>query len=176
MILFGLGFLILSCGRSTNKTEEEKKDTSSVITEQTYSPDIAAGTKAEKEAQLTTMINMTKQTMDSIDAAYTTIRSSSRLMNLSLEEREDVNEALQNMNVAKELIILQTQKEIIDQLRIKTNSLNSVIDHINKTSERLNNISKTISRISNIIEKTTNLLASGFTMGIIKPKTEVVQN
>jgi ABC-type transporter Mla subunit MlaD len=178
MILFGLGFLILSCGRSTNKTEDETKDTSSTGTEETFSPEVAvaAGTKAEKEAQLTTMINMTKQTMDSIDAAYTTIRSSSRLMNLSLEEREDVNEALQNMNVAKELIILQTQKEIIDQLRLKTNSLNSVIDHINKTSERLNNISKTISRISNIIEKTTNLLASGFTMGIIKPKTEVVQN
>ncbi|HEY8689269.1 MAG TPA: hypothetical protein VIM07_08540 [Chitinophagaceae bacterium] len=93
-----------------------------------------------------------------------------------MEKREDVNEALQQMNVAKELIVLETQKEIIDQLRQKTNSLNSVIDHINKTSDRLNNIAITIAKVSDLIEKTTNVLASGFTMGIIKPKTEVVSN
>lgn len=40
-----------------------------------------------------------------------------------MEKREDVNEALQQMNVTEELIVLETQKEIIDQLRQKTNSL-----------------------------------------------------
>ena len=176
IFLLSLVFFLFSCSRSKNRSAEQTKDSSTATTEQTYSPDIATGSKAEKEAQITTLINITKQTMDSIDVAYTTIRSSSRLMNLSFEEREDVNEALQQMNVAKELIVLETQKEIIDQLRKKTNSLNSVIDHINKTSDRLNNIAATISKVSNIIEKTTNILASSFTMGIIKPKTEVVSN
>ena len=177
IILFIAISIFFSCKQSVKRSEQQKNiDSSTATTDQNYSPDVAMGSKAEKEAQITTLINVTKQTMDSIDAAYTTIRSSSRLMNLSLDEREDVNEALQQMNVAKELIVLETQKGIIDQLRQKTNSLNSVIDHINKTSGRLNNIAATISKVSNIIEKTTNLLASNFTMGIIKPKTEVVTN
>ena len=177
IILFIAIPIFFSCKHSANRSAEQKTvDSSTVITEPNYSPDIATGSKAEREAQITSLINVTKQTMDSIDVAYTTIRSSSRLMDLSMDEREDVNEALQQMNVAKELIVLETQKEIIDQLRQKTNSLNSVIAHINKTSERLNNIAVTISKVSNIIEKTTNILASSFTMGIIKPKTEVVSN
>lgn len=172
IILFISAFLFFSCKNSADKSETQKtKNTTDTSSAFQFDPTMATGTKAEKEAQVTMLINITKQTMDSIDAAYTSVRSSSRLMNLSMEEREDVNEALQQMNVAKELIVLETQKEIIDQLREKTNSLNSVIDHINKTSDRLNNIALTISKISNIIQKTTSMLASGFTMGIIKPKT-----
>ncbi|MEO7293363.1 MAG: hypothetical protein ABIW34_09695 [Ginsengibacter sp.] len=174
IILFIAALVFFSCKSSTDRSETKKTtDTTSTLT---FDPNGPSGTRAEKEAQITTLINITKQTMDSIDAAYTTIRSSSRLMILSQDERQDVNEALQQMNAAKELIVLETQKEIIDQLHEKTNSLNSVIDHIYKTSDRLNNISITISRVCNIIEKTTNMLASGFTMGIIKPKTEVASN
>jgi hypothetical protein len=167
--------LFLSCKNSSDREKENAIDTASInrtITDEK----IATGTKTEKEARLMLMISMSKQAMDSIDFAYSSIRSSSRLMNLSLEEREDVNEALQQMNVAKELIVLETQKEIIDQLRDKTNSLKVVIDHINKTSDRLNNIAGTISKVSGIIEKTTNMLASAFTAGIIKPKIEAGAN
>jgi hypothetical protein len=32
-------------------------------------------------------------------------------MDLSMEKREDVNEALQQMNVTEELIVLETQKK-----------------------------------------------------------------
>jgi hypothetical protein len=167
--------LIISCKNSSNREKENTTDTAAInrtITDEK----IATGTKTEKEARLMQMISMSRQAMDSIDVAYSSIRSSSRLMNLSFEEREDVNEALQQMNVAKELIVLETQKEIIDQLRDKTNSLRTVIDHINKTSDRLNNIAGTISKVSGIIEKTTNMLAFAFTIGIIKPKIETGAN
>lgn len=173
----GLLFLAFACNNAADRSEtKQTKNTTDSTATLTFDPNGPAGTKAEKEAQITTLINITRQTMDSIDVAYTTVRSTSRLMNLSLEEREDVNEALQQMNVAKELIVLETQKEIIDQLEQKTSSLNSLIAHMNKTSDRLNNISVTISKVCNIIAKTTNMLSSGFTMGIIKPKTEVVSN
>lgn len=138
----------------------------------TFEP-VPAGTRSEKQAQVKLLISISRQTMDSIDAAYILVRGSSRVMDLSIEERENVNEALQQMNVAKELIVLETQKEIIDQLRQKTNSLNSMIDQINKTSFRLNQISNTISKVSSLIERTTNMLSSGFAIGIIKPKTAV---
>ena len=172
IILFAIVFFS-SCGGSADKTETTKLDTVSTVT---YTPDLSTGSKMERKEQVMMLINMAKQTMDSIDAAYSNIRSSSRLVDLSLEEREDVNEALQQLNTTKELIILETQKEVIEQLREKTFSLNSVIDHINQTSVRLNNIALTISKISNIIEKTTNVLASGLTMGIIKPKTITADN
>ena len=176
LILFSVVFLF-SCSQSTDKSETQQTETTvDSASVKTYEQNMSAGSKSAKEEKVMALITMAKQTMDSIDAAYTTIRSSSRLMSLSLEEREDVNEALQQMNVAKELIILETQKEIIDQLQQKTNTLNSVIDHIYKTSDRLNNIAITISKVTNIIQKATNMLASGFTMGIIKPKTEVAAN
>ena len=173
LLLLCIIIIACSCGGAREKRPTANKRVDTALK---FDPNAPSGTKMEREAQLSALVNISRQAMDSIDVAYTSVRSSSRLMNLSMEEREDLNEALQQMNVAKELIVLQTQREIIDQLREKTNSLNAVIDHINKTSDKLNNIATTIPRVTHIIEGTTNMLASAFSAGIIKPKSGRAQN
>lgn len=187
VLFLSLVCLLFSCGTSADKTETTARDSTSTAadntseytttaTDDTYDGTAPAGTKTERQQQTLQLINIANQTMDSIDAAYTSIRNSSRNLGLTLEEREHVNEALLQMNIVKELILLETQKEIIFQLQQKANTLNSVIIDMNKTSERLNHISATVAKVSGIIEKTTNVLSSGLTMGIIKPKSDIAAN
>lgn len=52
----------------------------------------------------------------------------------------------------------------------------AVIDHINKTLNKLNNIATIITQVTHIIEGTTNMLASAFSAGIIKSKSNMVKN
>lgn len=74
------------------------------------------------------------------------------------------------MNNTKELIILETQKQMIDELTQKSLLLKNVVNEINAKSGKMKSICLTISHISNIIKKTTDLFAAALTAGVIKPK------
>lgn len=120
-----------------------------------------------KEVQL--LISASKTAMDSIDAAYKEIRGSSKFLKLTVEERETVNEALQGLNILKELIILETQSAVIQQLKAKTSELNVVMDQMSEKSAKLNEIAAKIAKVSGIVKKTTDILAAALSSGVIKP-------
>lgn len=129
-----------------------------------------SGPSFNNNEQVQLLIASAKEAMDSIDLAYTNLRSSIRFIDLSLDDREKINEALQAMNNTKELIILETQKQMIDELTQKSLLLKNVVNEINAKSGKMKSICLTISHISNIIKKTTDLFAAALTAGVIKPK------
>jgi uncharacterized protein (DUF885 family) len=130
--------------------------------------DILSGT--ERKTKLELLMAESKRTLDSIDVAYTTIRKESRKHQLSLDEREQVNESLMDLNDAKDLIVLEMEKSVVDELKQKTASLQEYVDGMTTKSEKLERIANTLSRISSTIEKTTNLFADAVSFGIIRPK------
>ena len=101
--LLGLMLIIIACNSSsdTKDTSETKKDSASYF-DSTASVSLAK----ERDMQLNLIIEAAKMTLDSIDAAYTFVRSSSKLMSLSLDDREQLNFALQQMKgeQAKEIL------------------------------------------------------------------------
>jgi DNA anti-recombination protein RmuC len=143
---------------------------------QTMKPFAKSMTDDAIEAQINSLLEQSRSTLDSIDNAYKYIRVTSKVQNLTIEEREQVNEALLQLNNTKELIILEIQQSVISQLKEKTASLHTVIDNLNVKSKRLENIISTLSRVSGIIEKTTNALASALSSGIIRPKISEAAN
>jgi len=48
-------------------------------------------------------------------------------MSLSIDERQQLNYALQQLNDTRELIILETQKDVPDNLREKAASFKSMV-------------------------------------------------
>lgn len=128
--------------------------------------------EAAKKEQLKLLIRESRKTLDSIDNAYYNIRVEVRKKSLSLYEKEQVNEALMELNDTKDLIVLETQNAVIAQLKQKTASLQSVMRDMNTKSAELQNIISTLTRISGVIEKTTNILAVALTTGIIKPRMQ----
>lgn len=166
LLLISISFVLVCCNAATdnNPSHDYFADSSN-----TSRDDNTAAGEAAKE-QLRLVIATAKNAMDSIDATYRLVRSSSRLLNLSLDERQQVNEALLEMNNAKDLIVLETQKAVIDQLQQKTTSLNSLVAEMNTKSKKLKEISNHLSHVCGIIQNTTNALATALTSGIIKPK------
>lgn len=124
----------------------------------------------EKEAKLAVLIRQSKQTMDSIDAAYKNISRERRAAKLSADEREQVSEALVELSNARDLIVLEVQESVITELKEKTNALQTVMDNMNTRSAQMMNIATTLSKVSGIIAKTTNTLADALTMGLVRPK------
>ena len=174
VILFslpGLMLIIIACNSSsdTKDTSETKKDSASYF-DSTASVSLAK----ERDMQLNLIIEAAKMTLDSIDAAYTFVRSSSKLMSLSLDDREQLNFALQQMNDTRDLIILETQKEVLDQLQEKASSFKTMVTSMHKRSSKLENITRSLSRLSDLIQKTTDALVSAFSSGIIKPRIDAL--
>jgi uncharacterized protein (DUF885 family) len=156
--------LIIACNSSSD-TSEAKKDSTSY-----YDTTSGVSLAKEREMQTNLVIEAAKTTLDSIDAAYTYVRSSSKLMSLSLDDREQLNFALQQMNDTRDLIILETQKEVLDQLQEKASSFKTMVASMHNRSAKLENITRSLSRLSDLIQKTTDVLVSAFSSGIIKPK------
>jgi len=156
--------LIIACGTASN---EEKKAKQEEVSENSNEGE---GVTDLKKEQLNLLISESKRTMDSIDIAYKYIRRLSPMLNLSADDRQQVNEALMEMNSAKELIILETQQVVIDQLKEKSASLNIIMADMNLKSEKLKSICATLTKVCGMIEKTTNVLATALTTGLIRPK------
>lgn len=129
-------------------------------------------TNNEKRERIAALIAESKRTLDSIDVAYRVIRKESRKQTLSFDEREQVNEALMELNDAKDLIVLEMEKTIINELKEKTTLLQTVMEDMTAKSEKLNRIAQTLSRVSGMIEKTTNLLAGALSAGLVRPKID----
>src|SRR5579875_866622 len=154
--------MLFGCGQAskqkTNNTEEPQT-TDSPSTYVEVNPDIKsvpfAASPVNERVQM--LIASAKQTMDSIDLAYEKVRISTRMTDLSLDDREKLNEALEEMNMAKDLILLETHKQIIDELNEKSLSLKNVVSTINSKSEEMRSVCQTIRWISEIIKKTTDL-------------------
>lgn len=145
---FFASLFIIACGTASNKEKEETRNDSA----EHSNNNTGLGNEAGKE-QLNSLITESKKTMDSIDIAYNYIRRLSPMLNLSADDRQQVNEALMELNSAKELIILETQQAVIQQLNQKTASLNVITKEMNVKSEKLQNIATTLTRICGLIKK-----------------------
>ena len=168
LLLFTASLLLIACGTDSNKEKESKKRNNEIVEEfPTTGETMSAEEKKEKLAML---IKESKKTLDSIDQAYKNIRSESRRNALSLEEREQVNEALMELNDAKDLIVLEMQETVVNELKEKTASLKTVMKDMNLRSEKMLNIAQTLSRVSGVIEKTADLLAGALSIGLVRPK------
>src|SRR5205085_4742932 len=97
-------------------------------------------TASDKEARLELLINESKRTIDSIDMAYKNIRRDSRANKLSMDERNQVSEALIDLSNARDLIILDMQQTVINDLKEKTLALQTVMQDMNTKSQQLRNI------------------------------------
>ena len=166
-ILFLL-FVLTACQNNTSNHDKESASKEYKIDDK-LAPSGEAISDIEKKERVNALMSESKRTLDSIDIAYSFIRKQSRLQNLSLEEREQVNEALMELNDSKDLIVLEMEHRIINDLKEKTASLQIVMQDMNSKSEKLMHIAQTLSRISSIITKTTNVLADALTLGIIRP-------
>ncbi len=169
-ILFSV-FILWACGgkNSVEGEETETTTTNKRSTERIGRPRAGKMVTEEQRRKVQMLISTSKTAMDSIDVAYKSIRTSSKLLKLTVEERETVNEALQGLNALKELIILETQSAVIQQLKAKTTELYEVMDEMSAKSEKLNEIAARIAKISGIVKKTTDILAAALSSGIIKP-------
>jgi uncharacterized protein (DUF885 family) len=165
--LIGFLLLLLACQNNADTAPRQKAGEEYVQSEEETSSGLTAAGKKEK---LSMLLDESKRTLDSIDVAYSSIRKESRQRQLTLDEREHVNEALMELNDAKDLIVLEVEKSIINELKEKTVALQNVMDGMNAKSDKLTRIAQTLSRVSGIIEKTTNLLAEALSAGIVRPK------
>jgi len=175
IVLFSLFviMLMIACNSSsdTKGASEVQKDSASYF-------DTTAGVSLakEREMQLNLIIEVAKTTLDSIDVAYTFVRSSSKIMSLSLDDREQLNVVLQQMNDTRDLIILETQKEVLDQLQEKAASFRTMVTAMQGRSVKLTTITRKLSSLSDLIQKTTDALVGAFTSGIIKPRIDAILN
>ncbi len=170
LLLLCLSVHLFACsGDESEKAETHKKK---YEVDDTLPPSGGKMSASEKQAQLALLVNESRRTMDSIDVAYKTIRHDSKTATLSLDERETVNEALLELNNAKDLIVLETQQRVIDGLKEKSSALKVVMNDMNLKSQQLMNIANTLTRISGVIEKTTNLLATALSTGLIRPRID----
>ncbi len=165
--------LLAACG-GENSVDTETPDSSSTtrkpMRERIGRPRAGKMVTAEERKQVQMLINTSRMAMDSIDVAYKSIRTSSKLLKLTAEERETVNEALQGLNTMKELIILETQSAVIAQLKEKTTELYGVMNEMSEKSDKLNEIAAKIGKVSGIVKKTTDALAAALSSGIIRPR------
>jgi hypothetical protein len=166
ILLFALS--LVAC-QSNNKSDEKKSSNKEYEINDKVPPS-GENMSASEKAKLEELITESKKTLDSIDVAYSFVRKQSRLQNLSLDEREQVNEALIELNDAKDLIVLEMEQKIINDLKEKTTSLQIVMQDMNTKSHKLMHIAQTLSRISGVIAKTTNLLAGALAVGLIRPR------
>lgn len=169
IVLFSLLALTLVACQSNDKSNEKNSSNKEYEINDKIPPSGENISSAEK-AKLEELISESKKTLDSIDVAYSFVRKQSRLQNLSLDEREQVNEALIELNDAKDLIVLEMEQKIINDLKEKTTSLQIVMQDMNTKSDKLMHIAQTLSRISGVITKTTNLLAGALAVGLIRPR------
>ena len=162
---------LASCNSSS-----DTKDTGEVKTDSTSYFDSTAGISIEaaREQQMNFVIEAAKETLDSMDAVYTSVRSSAKLMTLSLNDREQMNATLQQINDTRELIILETQKEILDQLQQKAAAFKMMVSVMRGKSDKLAGITQRLSKLSDMIQKTTDALVSAFSSGIVKPKIDAI--
>jgi len=96
-------------------------------------------------------------------------------MSLSIDERQQLNYALQQLTDTRELIMLETQKDVPDNLQEKAASFKSLEISMGAQSARLANLAKSSTRLSDLIQRTTNALTDAFS-GIIKPKSGAIFN
>lgn len=169
-ILFFIVFAgFTSCQNNSHETTSAS-DSSQNINPRNRRMPSTGGSENAKAEQLNMLIAESKKTLDSIDAAYKNIATERSNRSMSIYEREQVNEALMELNDAKDLIILETQEAVIAELKEKTSSLKLVMQKMNTASSKMQNIARSLSKISGIIEQTTNILASALTYGIIRPR------
>lgn len=167
-ILFSF-VLLIACNSSADKN---------TATEETPAIDSAdlnrnSGVKAEltAEEQMEMLILTVDETLDSIDAAYSYIRQSSSKLSLSLDERQQVNLALQQINDARDLIILEAQEDMLQQLQQKTTAFKTMVGTMKTKTNKLADISKSLARLSDMLQKATDAIVSAASSGIIKPRS-----
>lgn len=164
---FAASVIAFACG--TNPAEENKPKKGAYEIEETLPSTGGPVTAAEKEDRMALLISESKKTLDSIEVTYQHIRAESRRHTLTLEERERVNEALVDLNDARDLVVLEMEANVIRDLEQKTASLKSVMVEMNQQSQKLHHIAQLLSRVSGLIEKTTNLLAGALSAGLVRP-------
>lgn len=163
LIITGLA----SCNSSSDSGEAEVSTTDS---SSYFDTTAGISLERERERQVNMIIEVARMTLDSINSAYTLVFNSSKTMSLSVDERQQLNFLLQQMNDARELIILETQKDVLDNLQAKAASFKSMVASMGTKSAKLNNIARSLARLSDLIQKTTDALTDAFSSGIIKPK------
>ena len=172
-ILFFIALICFtSCQNNSQESSTTARDSSEQINPRDRRMPSTGGTGSEnvKTQQLNMLISESKKTLDSIEVAYKNIAAERTNRSMSMYEREEVNEALMELNDAKDLIILETQEAVIAELKEKTSSLKSVMQKMNTASSKMQNVARCLSKVSGIIEQTTNILASALTYGIIRPR------
>src|SRR5688500_8836050 len=90
--------LLAACGGENSVETEETSTTKKDGRIKMGRPKAGKMVTDAQRQQVQMLIATTKTAMDSIDVAYKEIRGSSRLLKLTVEERETVNEALQVLN------------------------------------------------------------------------------
>lgn len=162
-------FILLVLAGCQSNNDSEKVSSKDYEINDNLPPSGEPEFEGTKEQRLNLLMAESKKTLDSIDFTYTFINRERTRQQLSLDEREEVNEALLELSEAKDLIVLQMQQAVIDSLKSKTESLENVTKQLGSMSQKLVHIAQSLSRVSGMIEKTTNLLAGALAVGIIRP-------
>lgn len=171
LLLLLTASLLFACKDSSDNEKANKK--TEYPLDENLSPSGEKMTASDREAKLEMLITESKRTVDSINIAYNTIRRESRISKLSMDERNQVSEALLDLSNARDLIILDMQQSVINELNHKTQALQTVMQDMSVKSQQMLNIATTLSRVSGIIEKTTTLLSSALSIGLVRPKINV---
>lgn len=164
-LLLFFSFLLVAC----NGNKEDR-----VPTGRDYAGNEALPSSGEKatddEEKLSALVEQSQRTVDSIDAAYKSIRTQGDRSNLSLDEREQVSEALMELSDARDLILLRMEESVIADLNQKTVALRALVGGMQTQSEKLNKMAATLARVSKIISATTTALTEAMTMGLVRPR------
>lgn len=168
LIIFSF-VLLIACNSSTdtNTTTEEVP----AIDSADLNPKSGVRGELTPEEQMEMLILTVDETLDSIDAAYSYIRQSSSKLSLSLDERQQVNLALQQINDARDLIILEAQEDMLEKLQQKTTAFKTMVSGMKTKTNKLADISKSLTRLSDMLQKATDAIVSAASSGIIKPRT-----
>lgn len=160
--------IFMSC-ESSSDNDSKKVSSKDYQIDDKLPPSGEPESEGTKEEKLNTLIAESRKTLDSIDVSYSFINRERTRQTLSLDEREEVNEALLELSEAKDLIVLQMEQAVIDSLKSKTENLEGMTKQLGSMSNKLVHIAQSLSRVSGMIEKTTNLLAGALAVGIIRP-------
>ena len=96
-------------------------------------------------------------------------------MSLSIDERQKLNYTLQQLTDTRKLIMLETQKDVPDNLQEKAASFKSMVISMGAQSARLANLAKYIDQLVRPYTTNYNALTDAFS-GIIKPKSGAIFN
>lgn len=168
LIIFSYVLLIACNSSADNNTTTEEVP---AVDSADLNPNSGVKVDLTREEQMEMLVSTVDETLDSIDAAYSYIRQSSSKLSLSLDERQQVNLALQQINDARDLIILEAQEEMLQQLQQKTTAFKAMVGGMKTKTTKLADIAKSLARLSDMLQKATDAIVSAASSGIIKPRS-----